>query len=501
MSKTKSLFAALDAGTSAVKCIALDASRPDKVNLIGTIATPVRRDEPGQAEIEPRVVLRACEQLLGRLFRYAASNQYAIRVIGLTGHIGGAICVDRDGNAISPCAIWQDQRCAREADAFFDRSPQEITRLLGVSLPKGVCWPAPKIRWLQRHRPAVLKRTWKILQLKDYLFYHFTKLAYSEATTFLGLANIVEGVFHPEAVRWCGIKQALLPELRAPNETFPMGASWARRFPFYHAPLPEIGIGTADMTAAFLGCALEANEGALLANTAELIGFALPGRSRGKTPSGVVRVRYRGELDLIYGSTTNGGSSVDWFRDAFNVTDLGRLTAEAVRISPGCDGLLFLPYLTGERAPLWSQYATGAFVGLRASHTRAHLFRAVLEGCALSKRHVLDTADGKKHRAISRIVVCGGTARVPLWNQIRASVLGVPLHVPDCQEASALGALFLAADRCDHDIIRRYQQSVRHHIVQPIPKWVEIYRNVYQRYRNASVRLANAPAAECQIEP
>lgn len=485
----KPLFAAIDAGTSSVKCIALDPSAPSKVIVIGNIATRVSRPATGLAEIKPREVLDATVRLLEKLLRHAVATGCEVRSVGLTGHIGGAICVDRRGNALEPCAIWQDQRCAKETGEFFDLPAERITAFLGTPVPKGVCWPAPKIRWLARNRPGVLKRTWRILQIKDYLFYHLTGRPCSEPRTFLGFANTTTGDFTREAIRWCGIRAELLPELRQPSEVFPMHDSWQARFRFCRSPLPRIGIGTADMTAAFLGCALGRHEGALLANTSEILCATIPAGSRRPTGAGLIRAPYRHDLDLVYGSTTNGGSCIDWFQKVMGPVDLNRITTEAARIAPGSDGLIFLPYLTGERAPIWDGRATGSFLGLRAAHTKAHLYRAILEGCAFSKRHVLEAAGIGRFGGMTHVKICGGTSQNRLWNQIRASVLNLPLWVAECQETSALGALFLAAETIDNSWIGGYRKQARHSVVPPRAEWVDIYRKIHQKYLSLSQQL------------
>jgi len=477
-----SLYAAIDIGTTSIKCIALNSATPELVQIIGSMPTDLSRMDGGGVEVNPQAVLDACLLLLEKLMSHAKQHQQIVASVGLTGFVGSAVCIDREGTALPPCATWQDQRCGAQSQEFFDVSPQRLREIHGITLPQGVCWPGPKIRWLKDNRPEVLQKTWKVLQIKDYVFYHLTGLAYSEARTFIGLANIIQNRFDPQAVAWCGIRQDQLPELRRADEVFAMNDRWQQRLGVDRAHLPVIGIGTADMTAAFLGCLLEEHEGALLANTSEIISFAIVADNPAPTSDGVIRVPYRPGLDLVYGSTTNGGTCIDWFTQVFGPVDLDSLADAAAKIPPGCDGALFLPYLTGERAPLWNSHATGVFAGLRATHTKAHLYRAVLEGCSLSKRHVLQTADPRKYGGVTHLRICGGGSRAALWNQIRASVLGLPLEADQCLESSALGALWLAAGQADPQCLARFRQNRRATTVAPIALWTDVYDRIYANY-------------------
>lgn len=473
-----SLHAAIDIGTTAIKCIAVSSASPELVQTIGSMPTALIRGARGSAEVDPEAVLDACIALLEKLHVHSRRFNGFIATIGLTGFVGSAICIDEQGRPLPPCAISHDQRCTAQSRQFFDAPPKRIRQIHGIELPEGDCWPGPKIRWLADNHPEVLLKTWKVLQVKDYVFFHLTGLVYSEARTFIGLANIVEKKFDPEAVAWCGIRPDQLPELREAEEAFPLHKRW-RRLIDDEKQLPLVGIGTADTTAAFLACSLSPGEAALLANTSEIIGLGVESKDSQTTSKGVVRVPYRTGVDLVYGSTTNGGASIDWFQQVFGPADLDVLSVEAAKIPPGSDGLFFLPYLRGERAPLWNSSLTGAFTGMRSTHTKAHFYRAVLEGCSFSKRHVLQTADPAKYGGVHRLKICGGSARVPLWNQIRASVLNLPVELRECPECSALGALKLAMGNAIPCCANATGKAAA---VVPNPSWIDAYERTYAGY-------------------
>jgi xylulokinase len=157
---------------------------------------------------------------------------------------------------------------------------------------------------------------------------------------------------------------------------------------------------------------------------------------------------WQGLLDnqnIVGGATANAGSSIDWFAQVFGGVDRWQQNlSEAASISAGADGVTFLPYLLGERAPLWDDELRGAFVGLALQHRYPHLLRAVFEGVAFGLRNLSDAVRGAGGQ-MSELRVCGGTAHYEVLNQIKADVLGVPVVVPAMLEASLLGAAILAA--------------------------------------------------------
>jgi len=191
-------------------------------------------------------------------------------------------------------------------------------------------------------------------------------------------------------------------------------------------------------------------------------------------------------IDVVYGSTTNGGGSIEWFRHIAGELPIEALLAEAEAAPAGSDGLIFVPYLAGERAPLWRSDLSGAFVGLRASHTRGHLARSILEGCAFSKRHVLDLTRALGSPRLLKLA--GGTARSMLWNRIRAAVLGLPARVLPSVETAALGAIFLSASHIDPTLRERYSKVSISEMIVPDPIWQSVYVEAYGRYLACAVR-------------
>ncbi|MCX5661325.1 MAG: FGGY-family carbohydrate kinase [Planctomycetota bacterium] len=504
---SSSLFAAIDAGTSQVKCVALagDADMA-ALRLVGSEPAEVSRPDPGSgaAEYDASAILAAAKRLLAQLARDAKAQGRRVRTIGLTGQVGGVLVVDRDGQPIAPSLTWEDQRGRREAEDFAKTFGRGNAGPLGTVLPPGVAWLGPRLRWLAAERPATIARAWKVLQLKDYLFLHLTGSAWSEAVSLIGLADVRGRRVHPDVLAWLGIgvdvhvdkARGLMPELREATATLPMKPDVAAALGFDPVDPPLVGIGTADMLAGFIGCGVGADEAVLLAGTAEVIGRTVPAASgdiAGATPTGVVRLPLRDGLDIVYGSTTHGGSSLLWLQRLLGPIDVNELAAEARKVAPGVSGLLFIPHLSGTRSPHWDATATGSLRGLRAEHGRPEIFRAVLEGCAYATRQVLDAAAPAHAGVISAVRLAGGTARIELWNEIRAAVLGLELRVLPVVEASALGALLLAGAAVAPELASRCAMASAGPGVRPNPEWVRLYDEGYRRFvRAARESLASA---------
>jgi xylulokinase len=481
-----SWYAALDAGSSSLKCLVLDAARPGAPWVLDQAPVTVRRPAPGLAELDPQAVWAAAQVLLRHLARAASSAGARVISIGLTGQISGLLPMAADGSMTGPCMTWEDQRCAAEASDFAATFGARHPGPLGVALPTSTCWPAPKLKWLARHAPATLAQAWRVLQLQDYLFFQLTGQAWSSPVTFIGLADVRQGTVQPEVQDWCQAPAHLWPTWQPAQATLPMAHAVARDLGWPAELAPCLGIGTGDMMAGFLGCGLQPGDAVLLAGTTEIMGRTADPATPDAGPAGVARLPYAPTLDLVYGSTTHGGASLHWLQRLLGIADLTPLLAEAASLPPGAEGLLFIPHLAGARAPMWDPLATGALLGLRASHGPAHFLRAILEGCAYNKAHILTACAAAAGPPARRVVIAGGGARIPLWNQLRAAILGLPLLVLPCVETSALGALFLAAASQAPDLRARYLASHDTTLLLPDPAMQAAYAPLADRFRAAS---------------
>lgn len=488
------IIAAIDAGTSAVKCVTWRAD--GGLETVGRVPVEVVRAAGGLSEMEVEPVWSATKRLLRTLFAQSRRRRERVGAIALTGQVNAALCIGRDGSPLGRAMLWEDRRASAEARELFGHGDANLRRALGVRLPPGTNWPAPKFAWLSRSREGGrrLAATWRVMQVRDFLFHRLTGEAWSDAVSWIGMADLRGARFDPWLLGWCGLAAEQMPTLRDPSASAALLPDLRRALGVATGEvLPRVVLGTADMSASFIGIDAKPGEGFILANTAEIAGFLTP-RETGDAPRGVVRLPLPtslGAIDVIYGSTTNGGATLEWAMKLLGTRDRKSLDAAAAAAAPGAGGLVFVPYIAGERAPVWDAKAAGVFVGLTLNHGPGHVWRAVLEGCAMSKRHVLETGCGGRplRETLRRVIVTGGGARDALWNQIRAGVLGVKVEASDIVEASSAGVIRLAASALGK--AAEIAPSERN-VVRVDRAWVAAGEASYRRYRATAERLGVA---------
>jgi xylulokinase len=387
--------------------------------------------------------------------------------ICVVGHGPSLTAVDAAGRVVRPAITWLDSRARAEQAEL-----EEATGLRGWAL--GVL---PAARWLERHEPDAAARTawylnsWEALALR---------LSGRAATTV-----VPGGRGTPrEELAGTGLNLArVAPEVSAGavlGGLLPEAASHLGLRP----GIPVIA-GLVDAFASFHGARmLQAGDAIDVGGAAG--GFGVYAERPFEVAGGFTTPAPLAGLHSVGGAMAATGASLDWLAQDIlgRTTSIGVLIDEAAAIEPGADGLLFLPYLAGERSPIWDPSARGAFVGLILRHGRAHLARAVLEAAALAIRHVADPmlAAGI---GVSAMRACGGPARAAAWNQIKADVTGFAVEVPRVRETATVGAGIVAAvgvgAHPDLPSAIRAMTSIDRRF-EPDPERQAIYDRVYEAY-------------------
>jgi xylulokinase len=435
---------ACDVGTSSLKLAVFDRDG----TIAGFAARPYATRAPaaGYSEQDPADWLSA---LAGSVAELDGRGHLAgVAAVALTGQMSALVPVDGSGTPLRPAMIWSDVRASREAaeiaaaigtDAYFDLSGN----------PPAATYPAAKARWLLRHEPEVLSKTAKILQPKDFIIARLTgamAIDPSDASC-TGFLDISGGHWAPALVESAGISPELLPEL-APSTAIvgkvsAAGAAWSG--------LPEglpvvLGGGDGPTTALGVGAAEEGRIYACLGTSAWMSRIA----TRPSADPARRLVTYRHVLPGLFaptGSTQNCGNVLDWLvRTLGSAERAGEVITRVLEdVAAGADGLLFLPFLHGERTPFWDPELRGAILGLGYAHGRDHIVRAALEGIAFELRLILDVfregADG-----FGEIAVVGGIAENAAVRRLLSEVLAIPV-VPILQGAhtTVRGAAMLGA--------------------------------------------------------
>ncbi len=439
----------LDVGTSAIKGVAIDEE--GHVLATANAEYPLSRPQPGWAEQDPDDWWHAAEDVLGRLPEGP---------IGLSGQMHGLVVLDADQHPLRPAILWNDQRTAAECAEIEERVG--LARLLELTGNRALTgFTAPKLLWLRRHEPELYRRIRHVLLPKDYVRLRLTGELAADVADASGTLLF--------DVRRRGWSPDVCAALEIPLEWLPPA----------HESIEIAGAG--DQAAAALGVGIgRPGPISLVLGTSGVVFSALPAYEHDR----------EGRLHTFchavpgtwhaMGVMLSAAGSAAWLRGVL-AAGLAELEAEAAQSPPGSEGLLFAPYLAGERTPHPDPDARGAFVGLSVRHDRGALWRAMLEGVAYGLRDSLELLRELGARPDSGRV-SGGGARSELWLRILASVLGLPLETTESEEGSAFGAALLAGVRAgvfsDADDAVARCVRVRRRIE---PEWD--YDDGYRRFR------------------
>lgn len=459
----------LDVGTTGVKAVAI---RPDgEVVARAERGYPLARPRPGWAEQDPEDWRRAAEAAL------AALAVEDVAGIGLTGQMHGLVALDAQERVLRPAILWNDQRTAAECAEIEERVGfARLVELTGNRALPG--FTAPKLLWLRAHEPDVYARIAHVLLPKDYVRLALTG---ERATDVADASGTL--LFDVAARRWSdGVFEALdLPAAWLPPalESPAVAGETADGVP--------VAAGAGDQAAGALGVGAHVpGPASIVLGTsgvvfAALSGFAVDPEARAHVFCHAVPGSWH-----AMGVMLSAAGSLAWFRDALAPGEpYERLIAEAERWSPGAEGLLFLPYLGGERTPHVDPDARGAFAGLSLEHDRGALARAVLEGVAYGLRDSLELLRSLGCE-VERGRVSGGGARSALWLGIVASVLGLPLERTAVEEGAAFGAALLGgvAGGVFADVPEAVESCVSvRETIEPVPAWEPAYADGYARFR------------------
>ena len=444
----------LDLGTSGCKG-ALYSASGERGRVISA-DYPVERPAPGAVEQNPRDYLEAAR----RVSRELAGGDAMIAAVGFSTQTPTLVYCDEQGEAVGPAIVWQDSRAGEEAQILAARTTEEARReWFGLDLPVAAAATPPKILWMTRHRPEAWRRTRWVVQPKDYVAFHLTGAWATDRWCAKGIGHLATGAMHRDYLSLVGKACSVCPRTLPPEGVAGRVTEGAAR-EFGLEPGTPVITGWSDALAGILatGALHTERRGFVLAGTSEIVGMS---RAKCEKAGGLFRVP--GDLldlqalELHYGPTQAGGACLDWTARLFGRTPEEILATIEGR---GLSGIVFRPYLYGERAPYWDHTLTATFDGLRADHGMADLAHAVLQGVALQERLVLERAE--RETPACDVVLAGGAARDRRWNRLRANVLQRRCVVMDDIEASLRGVALLAWAAIEPGMLK-----------QPTPSWFE----------------------------
>jgi xylulokinase len=434
----------LDSSTTATKAVLVDESG----RVVGVAASEYGFETPHPlwSEQDPNLWWTATCAAIDAVLKSTGVDGSDVKAVGLTGQMHGLVLLDAEDRPLRPAILWNDQRTGAECDEIRSRVGRDrFIQITGNDALTG--FTAPKLLWVRNHEPEIFAQARQVLLPKDYVRLRLTG---EHATDRAGGAGTV--LFDLASRTW---STELL-------ETLDLDPSW---FPSTSEGTEVTGTVTpaaAEATGLAAGTPVVAGGGDQAANAVGVGAVTEGVAALSLGTSGVVfvtsdtpHIEPEGRLHAfchavpgkwhLMGVMLSAAGSLQWLRDTIAPTEsFAEFVASAADAEPGSDGLLFLPYLTGERTPHPDPHAKGAFVGLTVRHTRAHLVRSVLEGVAFGLRDALDLIRGAGIE-VSQLRASGGGTRSRLWRQILADVLEAELVTVGTTEGAAYGAAVLAA--------------------------------------------------------
>ena len=471
----------IDLGTSAVKVLVL--GEDGQTLGSGRADYPMLTPQPGWAESDPQAWWQAtCAATRAAV---AQAGDLPIAAIGLSGQMHGVVLADHDTQPTRRAILWADTRAGDEAVRFREL-PATLRTALANPLVPGML--GPSLLWVRDHEPAAYGAARWALSPKDWLRWRLTGVAASDPSDASAtlLYDIPQDGWAEEVVVALDLRRDLLPPLQ-PSTTI-TGMLTAEAAASLGLPAAiRVAVGGADTPCAALGAGLlTAGPRQLTLGTGAQIVQLVDEVPSAPAPSTHLYRTVAGARWYQMAAVQNGGLALDWVRRVL-AASWDDLYASADAISPGADGLLFLPYLAPERGTAaMSAGGGGAWLGLRIDHTRAHLLHAALEGVAYGIRFALEALPDTEPVRLLRLT--GGGSVAPAWRQLLADVLGCDLQTLAVTDASARGAALLAGLAIklwpDAAATAAFAPSITE-VTTPIPERAAAYQAVYARYRGA----------------
>jgi len=492
-----SYFIGIDLGTSSVKMLL--------VNERGEILAKSSRGyalyspHPAWAEQDPKDWWGATARAINELISRARVSSSQIQGVGLSGQTHGMVVLDKNLLPSRRAIIWMDRRAILQVKWLKAKFGKRLTQVTG--LPVSCGFMLPSLLWLRENEPATWDRVYKVLLPKDYIRLKLTGMVASDVTDAGGtlLLDTVKRRWSQEIIDEMGIPYDIFPFLYESSQLTGRVIREAAEETFLKQGTPVFAGGADQVMMAVGTGVVEINEIASSIGTGGLLVSSVgrPIVNTGKALHTIPHAAFR--KWILMGAILCGGSSLNWLFDQIihkgelpQKSNLHRIFLERVSpVSAAAKGLLFLPYLDGERTPHLDPQARGAFIGLSLRHSQGDIIRAVMEGVTFALRDCLEEFK-KLGVKPSCIIASGGGAKNKLWRQVQANIFGLPVFTANVEEASAYGASIMASVgmRVFSTVEEACEKWVKKEDrIAPELEEMEIYERAYRVYRNLYSKL------------
>jgi len=489
-------FLGLDVGTTGAKALLIDAS--GKVIDTASSEYPMFNPRPLWSEQDPEDWWNAVKISFQKIIAGSSINRDEVKGIGLTGQMHGLVLLDTYGKVIRPCIMWNDQRTAAECEEINSLIGfNKILKITGNAVLPG--FTAPKIIWVRKNEPEIYEKSAHILLPKDYIRYRLTNEFATDVSDASGtlLLDVNNRDWSNEILSGLDLPGTWMPAVHESPEVTGVLTKEAAEATGLAEGIPVVA-GAGDQAAGGVGTGTVKNG---------IVSVVLGTSGVVFSHTDNLKIEPEGRLHSfchaspgtwhVMGVTLSAAGSFRWFRDTFcgqeidlaarEKTDVYELlTLQASEIAPGSEGLIFLPYLTGERTPYPDPDAKATFTGITVRHNRKHFIRSVLEGVAYSLKDCLELIK-KTGLDINEIRLSGGGAKNNLWIQIIADVFETELVTLNSTEGASYGAALLASvgtgnfksveEACNKSIYRK-------ETIYPLTENILRYKDYYEIYKN-----------------
>jgi xylulokinase len=504
-------FLGIDLGTSAIKALLM--AEQGRILAVGSSELVLSVPKPAFAEQNPNdwwdASVAAVRQAIA-----ACGEKPEIAGIGVSGQMLGSVLMDKSGKADKPCMIWMDQRASNERDFIENKLGLDFILDKTANYPLASLW-APKLLWLRSNEPERYGRIDKALFPKDYLKYRLTGEYDIDVTDAPGtlLFNTAERRWDDELFKALDIPRNFVPEsLSESTQVIGRVTTSAAEALGVPAGIPVVGGGGDQMCGAVGLGVIRSGVISSVIGTSGCVFSHSDACITDRKPRALLSYCHSvsGAYSL-FGCTLSAGGAYQWLRNAFFKNEKVRWNTEGKKIyafmdalaaaaAPGCEGLVFLPYLSGERTPYPDPDARGVFFGLSQRHGAAECCRAVMEGVVYSLRDTVEIL--REHKLdISEAHAAGGGSASPLWLQMQADIFNTPVLVTTVGEAPAAGAAMLAAvgagayadlGQAADDVVKIVQRR------EPDAAKTEMYNDYYETYRSLYPALRHLYASQAR---
>jgi xylulokinase len=481
------LLLGIDLSTTGAKALLIDTH--GHVVSSATTSLNLSTPHPLWSEQDPREWWTATANSIKQALANANASGEDVSAIGLTGQMHGLVLLDAEREVLRPAILWNDQRCGAECDEIRTRiNRAELVQITGNDALTG--FTAPKILWVETHEPEIYRRTRHVLLPKDYIRYKLTGALAMDKADGSGtmLFDLRKRTWSSQILNTLNISPDWLPQTFEGHEItgevtreaaaqtgLSQGTPVVAGGGDQSAQAVGTGVvrpGTIAVTLGTSGVVFAATESPLIEPAGRLHAFchAVAGRWH------------------LMGVMLSAAGSLQWYRDKLACDrSFAELVDDAAGVPAGSEGLIFLPYLSGERTPHADPLARGAWIGLTTRHGQSHLTRSILEGVAFGLKDMFCLMRDAGLGGVEEVRVSGGGAKSLLWRQILADTLGADLATVNTTEGAAYGAALLAGVGAgvwsNIDSACAQTISTRDHIT-PNKEAVAIYASLYEQYRN-----------------